>query len=160
LEGEVRAQSTQIDFEKASLLLQDGMNTYLNRIKELNPNSWAQDGIHVRLGDRDFQIKVGKSNWRTKLGGTLTLYFLISYHYSLMNLTHEEGCHFPGLTILDFPAKLEDGTQIKDKENFVVEPYVNLLKRPGMEEPQLIAAGSAFENLQGAHRIELTKIWK
>ena len=51
-----------------------------------------------------------------------------------MNLTDKEGCHFPGLTILDFPAKLEDGTQIKDKENFVVVPFVELLAREGMEE--------------------------
>jgi hypothetical protein len=160
LEAEVRAQSLKIDFERAGDLLQDGMNTYLNSIKEANEHSWTQDGIHVRLSDRDFRIKVGDTNWKTKLGGTLTLYFLISYHYALMTLTCLDGFHYPGLTVLDFPAKLEDGTQIKDKENFVVEPFVELLGRPEMKGSQFIAAGSAFENLAGAHRIELTKIWK
>jgi len=103
---------------------------------------------------------VGNSNWRSKLGGTLTLYFLMSYHYSLMNLTNRPGCYYPGLTFLDFPAKLEDGTQVKDKENFVVEPFVDLLKLPDMEATQFIASGSSFENLRDAHRIELTKIWR
>jgi len=32
LEAEVRAQSRQIDFDRASTLLRDGMNTYLNRM--------------------------------------------------------------------------------------------------------------------------------
>jgi sugar lactone lactonase YvrE len=123
LEAEVREQSRQIDFERAGTLLEHGMNTYLNRINKLNQHSWTQDRIHVRISDKDFRIKVGKSHWKAKLGGTLTLYFLLSYHYALMNVTAEEGCHFPGLTILDFPAHLEDGTQIKDKENFVVEPF-------------------------------------
>jgi hypothetical protein len=160
LEAEVGAKNSNINFYEAGTALQDGMNTYLNRIKEVNPRSWTQEGVRVTVGERDFRITVGNSSWKSKLGGTLTLYFLMSYHYSLMNLTNTQGCHYPGLTVLDFPAKLEDGTQVKDKENFVVEPFVDLLKLPDMAPMQFIASGSSFENLGDAHRIELTRIWK
>src|SRR5262245_47735734 len=57
---------------------------------------------------------------------TLTLFFLIAYHYSLMGLSTKDGCHSPGFLVLDFPAELEDGTSIADKENFVLEPFVEL----------------------------------
>jgi hypothetical protein len=48
---------------------------------------------------------------------------------------------------------------VDDKENFVVEPFIELTGSEGMEGTQFIAAGSAFENLKGANRIELKKVW-
>ena len=69
-------------------------------------------------------------------------------------------CHFPGFLVLDFPAELEDGSSIKDKENFVVEPFVDLLALDGYHNCQMIAAGGAFEGLKGANRIEFSKIWQ
>jgi len=39
-------------------------------------------------------------------------------------------------------------------------PFVKLLADEAMKGSQLIAAGSAFEGLNGAHRIELTEVWK
>src|SRR5437879_12780504 len=91
---------------------------------------------------------------------TLSLYFLISYHYSLMNLVPQDGCHFPGFVALDFQAELEDGSSVANKENFVLEPFIELLVGERFSACQVIAAGAAFENLAGAHRIEFTKIWK
>jgi hypothetical protein len=76
-----------------------------------------------------------------------------------MNLTKEAGTHYPGLVILDFPAEV-NGVSIKDKENFALEPFIELLAMKGMELTQMIAAGSSFENLKGAHRVELTTVWK
>jgi archaellum component FlaC len=160
LEDEIREHNRQIDFERAGDLLSDGMNTYLNLIKSANHKSWTQEDVLFRLDDRKFSVKVGRSNWKTKLGGTLTLYFLIAYHYALMCLTLRPECNYPGLLLLDFPAELEDASSIADKENFVIEPFIHLLGQPGMETTQLIAAGSAFEDLEGANRIEFHKIWK
>jgi hypothetical protein len=160
LELEIAEQSKKVDFERAGDLLSDGMNTYLNMIKSINPRSWTQEEVSFRLGKNDFSVKVRTGNWKTKLGGTLTLYFLIAYHYALISLTPLPDCNYPGLVLLDFPAELEDASSVADKENFVIEPFVSLLARPDMAFTQLLAAGSSFENLEGAHRIEFRKIWK
>jgi hypothetical protein len=116
----------------------------------------------VCIRDREFSIKVGKWSWQGNLGGTQTLIFLLAYQYALLSLTLVEGCHFPGFTALDFQAKLEDGSPgiTRDKENFVLRPFIKLLSSEGMENTQMIVAGSAFEGLEGINRIPLTKIWK
>ncbi len=159
LESEVAEQTSVVDFERGGQLLADGMNDYLNRIKNIDINSWTQAAVGVRLGDRTFRFTIGKSDWRSKLGGTLTLYFLIAYHYSLMSLVREHGTHFPGLVVLDFPGKLEDVRFGEGKENFVVEPFIDLTGSDGMGGTQFIAAGSSFEKLDGANRIKLTHLW-
>ncbi|MEJ7708519.1 MAG: hypothetical protein WKF84_01350 [Pyrinomonadaceae bacterium] len=132
LESEIREHNRQIDFERAGDYLADGMNTYLNFIKESNSKSWTQEEINFRVDDSRFSVKVGRSNWESKLGGTLTLYFLISYHYALMSLTLRPECNYPGFLLLDFPAELEDASSVADKENFVIEPFISLLGQPGM----------------------------
>jgi len=160
LQAEVEQLNKSVDFESAADDLGDGMNTYLNSIKAINPKSWTQAGVNVSLSDRALKLRVGRSPWHTKLGGTLTLYFLISYHYSLLSLCLRRASNYPGLCILDFPAELEDGSAVADKENFVLEPFINVLIQPDLQFGQVIAAGSAFERLPGAHRIELRHIWK
>jgi hypothetical protein len=159
LEVTVSAHTSQVNYEGIGDLLADGMNTYLGRIQELNPESWTQQAVSVQLTERDCRIKVGKSNWQTKLGGTLGLYFLLAYQYALMSLTKEPEAHYPGLTILDFPAEV-NGVSIREEENFVLVPFIELMGQKGMGLTQLIAAGSAFENLVGANRTELGTIWK
>jgi hypothetical protein len=77
-----------------------------------------------------------------------------------MCLTADKSCHFPGFLAIDFPAELEDGSSIRDKENFVVEPFVELLASDEYQHCQVIASGVAFENLKGANRINFSKIWK
>jgi hypothetical protein len=85
---------------------------------------------------------------------------LLAYHYSLLNLTIRPTARYPGLVILDVPAELEEGTSIADKENFVVQPFIDLLTQRAGTPTQIISAGSAFEGLQGVNRIELNHIWK
>lgn len=160
LEKTVADQTKLISFETASDLLTDGMNTYLNAINEVRPETkpWTQDRVDVRLRERGFNIRVGKNDWRVKLGGTLSLYFLIAYHYSLFTLSRSSVSHFPGLCILDFPAEL-NGMKVSDAENFVLEPFVRLFAS-GTSQGQVIAAGSSFAGLEGASRISLEKVWK
>jgi hypothetical protein len=160
LEGTILEKTAEVDFSALGDEVADGMNSYLNALNQRRTNAWSQRSVAVKIGERDFAIKVGDANWKTKLGMTLTLYFLLSYQYALMRLTRREECRYPGLTIIDFPAELLDGTAIADKENFIVEPFIDLLKEEGMEGAQLIAAGSSFEGLERAHRVQLTDIWK
>jgi len=160
LESKVSGQKSMINFDKGSEALADSMNSYLNLIHRNKPMLWSQKQIAVDLGKSDFKFFVGERNWKSKLGGTATLIFLMAYHYGLMNLTNKNDYNYPGLLILDFPAELDDGSTVRDKENFVLEPFVDLLGRDDMGTTQVIAAGSAFENLQCANRIELYRIWK
>lgn len=160
LEATVAAKTADLDFSTLGDSISDGMNDYLNQILKLNPNSWTAPSVSVQLTHNSFHVKIGGSNWRIKLGGTLTLYFLIAYHYSLLNLTVRPSARYPGLVILDFPAELEDGTSIADKENFVVQPFIDFLAQHPDTPMQVISAGSAFESLERVNRIELKHIWK
>jgi len=160
LKAKTQAESRKANFETASEWLSDGMNTYLNALVALDKKLWTQEGIVARLREKDFSITVGGQDWSSQLGGTLILYFLLSYHYSLLRLTRFEPSNYPGLAIIDLPATLEDGSTIRDKENFVVEPFINSLRQKEMNGSQLIVTGAAFENLEGVNRISLKNVWK
>lgn len=79
MEAAVKEHNRQIDFERSGDILSDAVNTYLNHIKKTNPKSWTQAEVVFRLNERNFNVRVGGNNWTTKLGGTMTLYFLIAY---------------------------------------------------------------------------------
>jgi hypothetical protein len=160
LRAKIQAESRKVNFETASERLSDGMNTYLNALVALDKKLWTQEKITVKLREKDFVITVGGQNWSSQLGGTLILYFLLSYHYALLGLTKFEQSNYPGLAIIDLPATLEDGSTIRDKENFVVEPFIKLLEQKEMNGAQLIITGAAFENLQGVNKIALINTWK
>jgi hypothetical protein len=156
----VDLESQKIHFELSAETLTEGMNTYLNKLVAAGNKLWSLPGVFANLKEKSFKFTVGGENWSTKLGGTLALYFLLSYHYGLLRLTTELESNYPGFMILDFPPTMEDGSTIRDKENFIIEPFVGLMKMPGMEATQAIITGAAFEDLQGVNRIELTKVWK
>jgi hypothetical protein len=160
LERKVAEQKSKIDFDREADVLADSMNSYLNLIYRNKPMLWSQKPIAVDFRRRDFKFFVGERNWKSKLGGTATLIFLMAYHYGLMSLSNRNDYNYPGLLILDFPAELDDGSTVRDKENFVLEPFIDLLGRDNMDAAQVIAAGSAFENLPCASRIEMHRIWK
>jgi len=159
-EAKVSKQNARIDFDRESNVLTDSMNSYLNLIHQRKPKLWSQKPVAVDIRKRDFRFFVGDRNWKSKLGGTVTLVFLMAYHYGLMELSNKSKYNYPGLLVLDFPAELDDGSTVRDKENFVLEPFVELLREDEMVATQVIAAGSSFENLKGANRIEFQRIWK
>jgi hypothetical protein len=159
LSGTVMEQTSGVDYQRLADRLSDGMNTYLNKLNKAHKDAWVVGEVAFQLGDRFFKIRIGKADWQTKLGGTLTLYFLLAYQYALMDLARLPDSHFPGLLLIDFPAEVE-GTTVADKENFVIEPFIDLLAQDGMQKCQLIAAGSSFAGLQGAERVELSQVWK
>lgn len=158
LEEEVAQQGAGLDFEHASDRLQDGMNNYLTAINHAVPNAWSQREARVSLDERKARFLVGNRKWSSQLGGTLSLYYLLAYHYALMTLASDEACHFPGFLAIDFPAELDDAT-VTDEESFALQPFVTLLATPGYQDCQVIAAGASFNSLDGANRIELNKVW-
>jgi hypothetical protein len=160
LQALVRESNKQIDFEQAGDVLAQGMNSYLNALTAINAELWTQQPIYVDLDERSFKITVGRKKWASQLGGTLTLYFLIAYHYALFELSSNEEFNYPGLLLLDFPATLEDGVTVTDKENYILKPFVDKVREKEMSKTQVIAAGNAFEGLEGANRIKLEQIWK
>lgn len=160
LEAEVKLENSKIHYELSANTLVDNMGDYLNKLNSPDRLLWSQGRVKLRLREKDFEFRIDDNSWSTKLGGTLTIYFLLSYHFGLLKLSKNEVHHYPGFLLVDLPAKLDDGSQIKDNENFIVQPFVDLLSQPGMENAQAIFTGAAFENLEGVNRIDLTKVWK
>jgi predicted nucleic acid-binding Zn-ribbon protein len=159
LKSEVDRMTADLDFETAGDILTDGMNDYVRQLVYEDKKMWTQQSITFRIGRSDFSIKAGKQKWQSQLGGTMTIYFLLAYHYALLELSKQQESKVPGFLILDLPAEVE-GEKVADKENFVIEPFIALTKQPEFNGGQIIVAGSAFQGLGGVRRIELKEVWK
>jgi uncharacterized coiled-coil DUF342 family protein len=145
------------DFDASAALLEEGMNSYLDAIKALRPRVWQHSAVRVDLSRSNFSIKVGNKRWSAVLGGTNTLYLLMAYHYGLLTLSSKPGCHYPGIAIIDVPGEFS-GEAIEDKENFIVQPFIDLLKQEQYSGAQLIMTGASFTGLVGAHFHRLTHV--
>ncbi len=155
---DVAKQTLSIDFETASDTLSDFMNEYVSLLKFDKDRMWSQKDIQFNLKKDGFTVRVGRQRWTSQLGGTMVIYFLLSYHYALLKLSIDHASRVPGLLILDFPAEIE-GKKVADHENFVMVPFIGLCASEGYGDLQVIAAGSAFDRLTGVHRIEFKKVW-
>lgn len=145
------------DFNAASSKLEDGMNSYLNALNVLRPKVWRHSAVTVDVSRSSFTIRVGKRRWHAALGGTDTLYFLMAYHYGLLRLSSDDQTHYPGLAIIDVPAEFS-GEAVEDKENFIVQPFIDLLQTEHFKDVQLIMTGASFTGLQGAHFQRLSEV--
>jgi hypothetical protein len=157
LQGHVDETVRGTDFEGAATQLEDGMNAYLAAINVLRPGVWLHNLVRVDVSRSSFTIRVGARRWHDALGGTDTLYFLMAYHYGLLTLCNKPNCHYPGLSIIDVPGEFS-GEAVEDKENFIVQPFIDLLARKEYLGAQLIITGVSFEALDGAHRLHLTHV--
>lgn len=146
------------DFDAAATLLEDGMNAYFNAINRLRPDVWRHSPVTIDVSKSDFKMKIGKRKWNAALGGTDTLYFLMAYHYGLLTLSSKAGCHYPGFVIIDVPGEFS-GEAVEDKENFIVQPFIDLLKDKAYSGAQLIMTGASFVGLEGAHFQRLTHVF-
>lgn len=154
LRDQVHETRRSADFGSAASMLEDGMNAYLNALNVYRPSVWQHSDVQVDLSDKSMTLRIGSRRWRSALGGTDTLYFLMSYHYGLLTLTAKSGCHYPGLSIIDVPGELA-GEKIGDRENFIVQPFIDLLSKSEYEGAQLIVTGATFEGLEGAKRVSM-----
>jgi hypothetical protein len=157
LDDRVSAMIRATDFDDASRTLVDGMNGYLKAINRLNPGIWRHHDVSLDITANTFRFKVGSRKWQASLGGTDSLYFLMAYHYGLLTLSVQAECHYPGLVILDMPAEFA-GELIEDKENFIVQPFIELLDGEAFTETQMIITGASFAGLEGATRLHLTEV--
>lgn len=139
-----------VDFAAAAGYLEDGMNAYLEALNHLRPHVWRHSAVRVDISRRDVTMRVGSRRWSAALGGTDSLYFLMAYHYGLLSLCDKAGCHYPGLAIIDVPGEFS-GEAIEDKENFIVQPFIDLLARDEFEGTQLIITGASFTGLANVH---------
>lgn len=154
--ADVEEKSAGVAFEKMSQALADGINEYLNLLKEGDPSRWTHERVRFRIGDRSFKLWVGDAPW-SSVGGTSIAIVLLAYHYALLKLSGRDERNYPGLTLIDFPITLADGSSIANKENYLVEPFVALAK--GKSAVQSIICGRSFKGLKGAHRIQLDQVW-
>jgi len=146
------------DFDAAATQLEDGMNAYLNAINILRPGVWRHSPVAVDLSRSSFTLRVGARRWHAALGGTDTLYFLMAYQYGLMTLSDKPERHYPGVSIIDLPAEFS-GEAVEDKENFIVQPFINLLTTDDYQGAQLIITGASFAGLIGVHRKHLAHVY-
>jgi uncharacterized coiled-coil DUF342 family protein len=146
------------DFDAATAQLEDGMNAYLTAINELRPGAWRHNPVTIDASRSAFTIRVGARRWHAVLGGTDTLYFLMAYQYGLLTLSDKPGRHYPGLSIIDVPGEFS-GEAVEDKENFIVQPFIDLLSRDQYKGGQLLITGASFSGLKGAHRLQLTHVY-
>jgi hypothetical protein len=158
LKAEVEKQTVGLDFESASDAISDGMNEYVTQLTFDGKKMWTQKDIQFSVKKDSFSVRVGHQKWSSQLGGTMTIYFFLAYHFSLLKLSANPQSRFPSFLIIDFPPEIE-GEKVADHENFVIEPFVELCKKIDYQHVQVIAAGSAFKGLQGVHRQILTEVW-
>ncbi len=158
LKAAVEKQTVDLDFESDSDAISDGMNEYVTQLKFDGKAMWTQKEIQFSVKKDSFSVRVGRQKWSSQLGGTMTIYFFLAYHFSLLKLSANPQSRFPPFLIIDFPPEIE-GEKVADHENFVIEPFVELCKMDGYQHVQVIAAGSAFKGLQGVHRQTLTEVW-
>ncbi|HVJ26089.1 MAG TPA: hypothetical protein VM493_01060 [Vicinamibacterales bacterium] len=139
-----------IDFDAAAQWLEDGMNAYLGALNHERPLTWKHSRVEIDLTRSTVSFRIGRKKWQGALGGTDTLYFLMAYHYGLLSLSPRSQTHYPGLAIIDVPGEFS-GESIGDKENFIVQPFIDLLKDEPFEGAQLIITGASFTGLIGVN---------
>ena len=157
LTSDVDSKSATIPFEQLSDAMSDGINEYLNALKAGDQKRWPHQPVRFEIGERSpVKIKVGKVPW-TNLGATSIGYVALGYHYALLKLSGKDGFNYPGFALIDFPMTLADKTTISDKENYLIEPFVDLAA--GNPNIQLVVCGRSFKKLKGGHRTELKEVW-
>lgn len=157
LQERVDEATRSADFGAAAARLEDGMNAYLSAINAIKPGIWRHSPVALDISRSNFAFRVGAKRWHAALGGTDTLYFLMAYHYGLLSISNSASCHYPGLSIIDVPGEFS-GEAIEDKENFIVQPFIDLLQRAEYKGAQLVITGASFTGLANAARQHLRHV--
>ncbi len=153
LQESVDEAVSRVDFRTAESMLSNGMNEYLRAIERMRPGAWRHNPVTVELSRYNFNLRVGTKRWEAALGGTDSLFFLMAYQYGLLTLSAQPGCHYPGISIIDLPGEFA-GEAVEDKENFIVQPFIDLLASNQLAGAQTIITGAAFKDLQNVrHRV-------
>jgi hypothetical protein len=157
LQEKVDEASRSIDFNAAANKLEEGMNAYLDALNAQRPETWKHNLVEIDISKSSTIFRVGRKRWQGALGGTDSLYFLMAYQYGLLSLSPVPSMHYPGLAIIDVPGEFL-GEEVKDSENFIVQPFIDLLAQESFDGAQLIITGASFDGLQGVQVQRLTHV--
>lgn len=161
LEASIAQREAVLDFEKAGDRLAEGFNTYLDVIRQSDPNTWTKTGsISCSIDERRIQLSISGRSARSQLGGTLTIYFLFAYHYTLLNLSRYADCHYPGLAILDFYPDIAKESALGDRLYLVLAPFIGLSQDKDIEPVQVICTSRALPERKHINYIHLTETWR
>jgi hypothetical protein len=158
LQETVDEANRSIDFNAAAQKLENGMNAYLSALNIQRPDTWKHSAVEIDISRSNTTFRVGRKRWQGALGGTDSLYFLMAYQYGLLSLSPLAGSHYPGFAIIDVPGEFS-GEAIEDKENFIVQPFIDLLADEPFEGAQLIITGASFTGLTGVHVQSQTHVY-
>lgn len=156
LDIEIKRLTPTIDFGFLGDLIADRMNDYLNLVNTDSLSRWKTGRVTVRLRRDDLEVYLDNQRWTVKAGGTATCMIQIAYHYALLSLTKDGKYNYPGFLIVDFPPQFLKAGDLRDSENYLLKPFVDLCETEQMDGSQVIIAGRAFDNLVGAHMIRLS----
>jgi hypothetical protein len=134
------------------------MNAYLATINELRRGVWRHSPAKIDVLRYSITFRIGQRRWQAALGGTDSLYFQMAYHYGLLSLSDKPEQHYPGLSLTDVPGEFS-GEAVEDKENFIVQPFIDLLAREEYRGAQLIITGTSFTGLDNVHRLHLADVY-
>lgn len=155
LDKEIKELTPTVDFEALSDLIADRMNDYLNLVNADKLSRWKTGRVSVKLRPNDFDVFLDGQRWSVKAGGTASNIIQIAYHYALLSLAKDEQYNHPGFLIIDFPPHFSNADDLRDSENYLLKPFVDLCAKPKMAGSQVLVAGRAFDNLEGANVIRL-----
>lgn len=160
LEGNVSKREQVADFEEAEVRLSEGLNSYLNTIRERDPTSWTMTKqITASVNDQRTQFQIGGRPAKREIGATLTIYFLFAYNYALLSLSRYLDCHYPGLTMLDFYPDIAKEAALGDRLHLVLGPFVDLSLDPKIEPIQVIVTSRGLPDRPNIHFIHLEDVW-
>ena len=155
LDAEVKDLVPAVNFEALGDLLSDRMNDYLNLVNADSLSRWKTGRVSVKLRKDSFDLYLDGQPWTIRAGGTANYIVQIAYHYALFSLTKDRQYNYPGFLIIDFPPHFQKAGDLRDSENYLLKPFVDLCARKEMAGAQAIIAGRAFDNLEDANIIHL-----
>jgi len=155
LDAEIKRMTPHINYGELGDLLSDRMNDYLNAVNADSVSRWKTGRVSVSLRKDSFDLFLDKQPWTIRAGGTANYIVQIAYHYALLSLTKDNRYNYPGFLMMDFPPHFAKADDLRDSENYLLKPFVELCGRAEMKGAQAIIAGRAFDNLAGANVIRL-----
>jgi hypothetical protein len=153
LKAEISTEKARLNLETVGRLFEYRVNEYLNLINADDSTRWTHGAVMFTIEEKKFSVATQGG----KLGATSKALLLFAYHYALLSLFQDRKFYYPGLVILDFPVQLADGKTFRDKENYLVEPFIQLCSLPQMQGTQFIAAGHAFDGIEGASLVAINR---
>lgn len=149
LDAQIKKVTPEINYEELGDLLSDRMNSYLNLVNADGLSRWKNGRASIILRKDAFNLYLDGQKWTTRAGGTSNYIIQLAYHYALFSLSQNSEYNYPGFLIIDFPPHFAEAKKVRDSENYLLKPFVELCSIKEMSGTQVIIAGRAFENLKG-----------